>query len=171
MSEMASHEPFGHLQPKLWAKEGPGVKLAMWLPTTKSRESTRSRCALGDCNTALESSRRELQHCFKPHPDRRSRREATTVQSPESPSRDSFGTPLWESWDKKPFGCSLRGVMQSILYGGRWWLPPNPGRDESSESMLPVACLNTHSDPECGLTTLWLVFYAGSSKWIACPSS
>ncbi len=23
--EMASHEPFGHLQPKLWAKEGPGV--------------------------------------------------------------------------------------------------------------------------------------------------
>jgi len=27
MSKMASHEPFGHLQPKLWAKEGPGVKL------------------------------------------------------------------------------------------------------------------------------------------------
>ncbi len=24
---MASHWPFGHLQPKLWAKEGPGVKL------------------------------------------------------------------------------------------------------------------------------------------------
>jgi len=29
MSKMASHEPFGHLQPKLWAKEGPGVKLAV----------------------------------------------------------------------------------------------------------------------------------------------
>jgi hypothetical protein len=26
---MASHWPFGHLQPKLWAKEGPGVKLAV----------------------------------------------------------------------------------------------------------------------------------------------
>jgi hypothetical protein len=24
---MALHWPFGHLQPKLWAKEGPGVKL------------------------------------------------------------------------------------------------------------------------------------------------
>jgi hypothetical protein len=35
---MASHWPFGHFQPKLWAKEGPGVKLALWLPTTKSRE-------------------------------------------------------------------------------------------------------------------------------------
>jgi hypothetical protein len=27
MSKMASLEPFEHLQPKLWAKEGPGVKL------------------------------------------------------------------------------------------------------------------------------------------------
>jgi len=26
---MASHWPFGHLSPKLWAKEGPGVKLAV----------------------------------------------------------------------------------------------------------------------------------------------
>jgi hypothetical protein len=37
---MASHWPFGHLQPKLWAKEGPEVKLAISLLTTKSREST-----------------------------------------------------------------------------------------------------------------------------------
>jgi hypothetical protein len=36
---MVSHWSFGHLQPKLWAKEGPGVKLAVWLPTTKSQES------------------------------------------------------------------------------------------------------------------------------------
>ncbi len=34
---MPSHWQFGHLQPKLWAKEGPGVKLAIRLPTTKSR--------------------------------------------------------------------------------------------------------------------------------------
>jgi hypothetical protein len=27
---MASHEPFGHLQPKLWAREGPGVKQSNW---------------------------------------------------------------------------------------------------------------------------------------------
>jgi len=26
---MASHEPFGHLQQELMAKEGPGVKLAV----------------------------------------------------------------------------------------------------------------------------------------------
>jgi hypothetical protein len=50
--------------------------------------------------------------------------------------QDSFGTPTWESWDKKPFGCGPRGVAQSILYGGRWWLPPSPGRGESSESKV-----------------------------------
>jgi hypothetical protein len=29
MSKLALHWPFEHLQPKLWAKEGPGVKLAV----------------------------------------------------------------------------------------------------------------------------------------------
>jgi len=29
MSKMASHEPFGHQQHKLWLKEGPGVKLTI----------------------------------------------------------------------------------------------------------------------------------------------
>jgi hypothetical protein len=29
ISKMPSHWQFGHLQPKLWAKEGPGVKLAV----------------------------------------------------------------------------------------------------------------------------------------------
>jgi hypothetical protein len=38
MSKMALHEPFGHLQPKLWAKEGSKLKLAVWLLTTKSRD-------------------------------------------------------------------------------------------------------------------------------------
>ncbi len=42
MSKLASHWPFGHLQPKLWAKEGPGL-LAVWLLTTKSRKSTSFR--------------------------------------------------------------------------------------------------------------------------------
>jgi hypothetical protein len=79
------------------------------------------------------------------------------AQSPRSPNRDNFGTPLWESWEKEPFGCRCGGVTQSILYGGRWWLPASPGCGESSESVLPMACPNTKSDPECGLTTLYLV--------------
>jgi hypothetical protein len=137
---MASHEPFGHLQHKLWLKEGPGVKLAIWLPTTKSRESTWSRCVQVECDTPLESSQGEIQFCFKSRPNWRSRWEVMNAQSPGSPNWDSFGTPLWESQKKVSFGCRYGGVTQSILYGGRWWLPPSSGRGESSEFMLPVAC-------------------------------
>jgi hypothetical protein len=57
-------------------------------------------------------------------------------QSPVSPTRDSFGTPPWESREKVPFGCGSRGVTQRILYGGRWWLPLSLGRGESSESKV-----------------------------------
>jgi hypothetical protein len=138
MFKMASHEPFGHLQHKLWPKERPEVELAVWLPTIKSRESTRPRCVQVECNTPLESSQGELQVFFRPHPNWRSEQEVMNAQSLESLNRDSFGTPLWESREKVPFGCRCDGVMQRILYGGRWWLPPSPGHGESSESK--VAC-------------------------------
>jgi hypothetical protein len=39
MSKMGLHDPFGHLKHKLWPKERSGVKLAIWLLTTKSQES------------------------------------------------------------------------------------------------------------------------------------
>jgi hypothetical protein len=64
-----------------------------------------------------------------------------TPQSDKSPNRDNFGTPPWESRDKKPFGCRCRGETQRILYGRRWWLPSSLGRDESCESCESrVAC-------------------------------
>jgi hypothetical protein len=67
------------------------------------------------------------------------------AQSLESQNRDSFGTPLWESREKVPFGCKCDGETQKILYGGRWWLPLNLGRGESSESKVAVASPNTKS--------------------------
>jgi hypothetical protein len=133
---MASHESFGHLQHKLWSKEGPRVKLPVWLPTTKSRESTWPRCVQVECNTPLERSLGELQFCFRLHPSRRSEQEVMNAQSLGSPNRDSFETPLWESWEKVPFGCKCDREAQRILYGRRWWLPPSPGRGESSESKV-----------------------------------
>jgi hypothetical protein len=151
---------------QVWAKERPGVKLPIWLSTTKSLESTRSQRAPGECNTTLESSQRELQHWLRPRPDQRSGQEAMTVQSLGSPNRDNFGIPLWESWDKKPFGCSLRGVTLSILYGGRWWLLSSPGRGESSESKCPWLVPTPKGVPECELTLLWLVLDADSCEII-----
>ncbi len=91
------------------------------------------------------------------------------VQSPGSPNRDSFETPPWESRDKKPFGCSLRGVTQSMLYGGRWWLPPSPGRGESSECKCPWLVPTPKGVLECELTFLWLVLDADLCEIIIVP--
>jgi len=82
-------------------KKGMGVKLAVWLPTIKSRKSTRPRCMQVECNRPLEISREEVQVCFKPHPNRRFEQRVMTWQSPESPNQDNFRTPPWESRDKK----------------------------------------------------------------------
>jgi len=106
----------------------------------------------------------ELQVCFRTHPNWRSKLGVVSSQSPGSPNRDSFGTPPWESWDKKPFGCRCHGQTQRIIYGGRWWLPPSPGHGELSESMLPVAYPNTKSDSECELTNLLVGFDAGPNN-------
>jgi hypothetical protein len=58
MSKMGSHDPFRHLKHKLWPKERPGVKLVVWLSTTKSQKSTQFTCVQVACNILLESFRR-----------------------------------------------------------------------------------------------------------------
>jgi hypothetical protein len=85
---------------------------------------------------SLERSRRGLQLRFKPHPNRRFAQEVMNPQSCGSPNLSNFGTPTWESRDKKLFRCHSRVEVQSILYGGRWWLISNLGRDESCESKV-----------------------------------
>jgi hypothetical protein len=107
-----------------------------WLPTIKSQESTRSRCVQVECNTPLESSRGELQVCFKPCSNQRLEQEVMNAQSLGSLNRDSFGTPLWESWEKVPFECKCGDETQRILCEGRWWLLPSLGCGESSESKV-----------------------------------
>jgi hypothetical protein len=134
---MASHWSFGHLQPKLWAKEGPGVKLAIWLPTTK-----KSGIDL------FPTSYLSVQHGVGKISTRATTLVQTSSQSDSAvgsygrpkfreSSRDNFGTPFRESREFVPFGCSLHGELQRILYGGRWWLPPSPGRGESCVSKCP----------------------------------
>jgi hypothetical protein len=90
----------------------------------------------GEVQHTVESSRGELQLWLKPCPDPSSGQEVMRVQSPGSPNWDNFGTPLWESWEKEPFGCKCSRELQKILYEGRWWLPPSSGRGESSESKV-----------------------------------
>jgi len=155
---MTSHDPFGHLQHELWLKEGSGIKLAVWLPTTKSRESTQSRCVQVKCDRPLKISWGELRLFFRPRPNPRSGREVMNAQNPESPNRDNFGTPLWESREKVPFGYECDDETQRILFGGKWWLPSSPGRGESSESKVAHGLSQHQKCVEWVLTNLLVGF-------------
>jgi hypothetical protein len=79
--------------------------------------------------------------------------------------RDNFETPTWESWEKEPFGCSLDGASQRILYGGRWWLPPSPGRGVSCGPKCPWLVLTPKGISKCELTT-WVVCFDADSSLI-----
>ncbi len=117
MFKMGLHDPFGHLTHKLWPKERPRVKLAIWLPTIKSRQSTWFPCFQVVCNIPLVRSWRGLKLCFKLHLNPRFAHKVMGPQSWDgSPNFGNFGTPTWESQDKMPFGCGSRGEAQNILY-------------------------------------------------------
>jgi len=140
---MPSHWQFGHLQPKLWAKEGPGVKLAVWLPTTKSLESTSSRRSIWACDMALERSRRGLQLWFRPRRDPTLQSGVMTVQSPgslaETISGLHFGSP--GNLCHLDVASAERRKEYYREYGGG--ILPSQGCGESKWVRVPVACLNT----------------------------
>jgi hypothetical protein len=107
MSKVGSHDPFGHLKHKLWPKEGPIVKLAVWLPTTKSQESTQFPYVKVTCDILLEISWRWLQIFFRSHLNWRFEHKVMGPQSCGNPNFGNFRTPIWESRDKMPFGCGF----------------------------------------------------------------
>jgi hypothetical protein len=90
---MSSHDPFGYLKHNSWPKERPKVKLPIWLPTTKNRESPRFTYVHVVYHIPLESSQWWLQLCFKPYLNKRSTEEVIGLQSCWSPNFGNFGTP------------------------------------------------------------------------------
>jgi hypothetical protein len=79
--------------------------------------------------------------------------------------RDNFGILTWESREKEPFGCSLGGALQRILYGGRWWLPLSPGHGVSCGPKCPWLVPTPKGVPKCELTT-WVVCFDADSSLI-----
>ncbi len=115
MFKMGSHDLFGHLKHKLWPKERLGIKLAVWLLTTKSQESTQFPRVQVAHDILLESFQQGLQLCFRPHCNQRSAHKVMGVPK----SRESR---LWEFRDshlgiprQMRFGCGPHGDAQSIL--------------------------------------------------------
>ncbi len=85
---MGSHDSFRHFKHKLWPKEGPKIKLVIWLPTTKSQESPWFPCVKVACDLSLESCQQGLQLCFRPHCNRRF---AHKVMGPQRHGSPNFG--------------------------------------------------------------------------------
>jgi hypothetical protein len=143
---MASHSPFGHLRPKLWAKEWSGVKLPVWLPTTKSRESTSSRPPNWEYNTSLERSRRGLQVWFRPCRNQTLQSGVMSSQSPRTPTgtvsgqfRDSnLGVP-----GKSAIRVQVRQSGTENTIWGKVVASPESGPWCVLWSKVPVACPNT----------------------------
>jgi hypothetical protein len=98
---MSSHDPFGHLQHKLWQKKRLGIKLPVWLPTTKSREidltSVRADGVWYTVGKVLMRATTLLQTSSRLEVWTRNYGPAKLRES----NLSSFGTPLWESRDKK----------------------------------------------------------------------
>jgi len=72
-------------------------------------------------------------------------------QSLESPNRDNFGTPPWESKDKKSFRCGCRKEYYMGEGGGFPWIQ---AAVSFMSPELPVVCPSTKGAPECELTNL-----------------
>jgi hypothetical protein len=128
---MGLHDPFAHFKHKLWPKERSGVKLAIWLPTTNSEESTRFPCVQVACNIPLESYQWKLQLCFRPHLNKRSTHKVMGPQSYGNLNFGNFGTPIWESQNKnaiwmwaswKGAEYTIRGKVVASPKFGLWWV-------------------------------------------------
>jgi len=123
MSEMGSHDPFGHLKHKLWQKKWLGVKLAVWLSTTKSRELTRFPCVHVACNMSLESSQRGLQLYFKTHLHWRFSHKVMGPQSRRRLNFNNFGQNdiwMWASWRSTKY--IIRGKVVASPRSKPWWV-------------------------------------------------
>jgi hypothetical protein len=167
MFKIGGHDPFEYLKHKLWPKERSGVKLPIWLPTIKSWELPWFTCVQVLCLISLESSRWGLQLCFKITSIGGLHKKLWASKVARVPISRISRFPTWESKDEMTFGCRPYGQAQRILQGGRWWLPPSLGHDESCESMFAHGSSVHQKCPNYAITNL--LFSLCRSMWIIDP--
>jgi hypothetical protein len=143
MSKMGSHNPFGHSKHKLWSKERLGVKLPIWLPTTKSQEFPQFPYVQVLHNITLKSSRQGLQLCFKLHLNQRFAHKVMSPQSRRSPSCQNFGS-LGTKWH---LGAGPVASHRVYYKGEATNFPQVQAMVSLVNPNLPVARLSTKSVP------------------------
>jgi hypothetical protein len=136
MSKVGLHDSFGYLKHKLWPKERSGVKLAIWLPTTKSQESSWFPYVKVACHILLKISWQGLQLCLRPHFNWMFAHKVMGFQNWGNSNFGDFETTTWNPRTKWNLSVGLVAMHRKYYKGGRWWLPPNLSRGESCESMF-----------------------------------
>jgi hypothetical protein len=125
---------------------------------------------------ALERSPQGLQLWFRPRRDPTLQSGVMAVQSSGSPvgtiSGLHFGSPgnlchsdVASATSRREYYMGEGGNQpQRILYGGRWWLPPSPGRGESCVSKCPWQVPTPKGVPNAKLTSCGWFLDADSHK-------
>jgi hypothetical protein len=106
MSKMGSHRSFGHLKHKLWAKERPGVKLAIDSDLLGCRQRATYRWKALDEIYNFASDRIAIGALHK---------KLCALKVPRVPAGGISRLPRGSPGREKPLGCGLRGESQSIL--------------------------------------------------------
>jgi hypothetical protein len=132
MSEMSSHDPFGFLKHKLWPKEGPGVKLAVWLPTIKSWKSPWFPYVQVVCHILLERSWQGLRLYFRPYLHWRFAKEVMGLQSCRSPNLGNVAGVLGQNdiWVLAPWWSTKNTIREKVMAS------PSLGCGESCEPVF-----------------------------------
>jgi hypothetical protein len=172
MLKMGLHEPFGHFHHRLWQKERPGVKLTIWLPTTKSRESTWLWCVQVGCDTPLESSRWGIQLCFRPHCDQRFA-QLCALKVVGGPVVEISRRPLGSPETKNHLDVAPMESCKVYYMGKGDGFPWVRAMVNLVSPKSPVVCPNTKGAPKSELSNLWLVgckFEGVIEKLVILPS-
>jgi len=154
MSKMGLHGPFEHLQHKLWQKEGSRLKLAVWLPTTKSWELTWPRCVQVECDTPLESSQGEIQVCFRPHPIEILDKELWPCKVSKVQTGIVLGLLLGSFKTKSHLDVGAAEIRKEYYMGEGGGFTLVRTVVSLVRPKLPVACPSTKNAPESDLTNL-----------------
>jgi hypothetical protein len=119
MSKMASHEPFGHLQNKLWAKERPGVKTANLRENDSRPLKVGNRPDLLGCRPRATYHWKALDKGYNFALDRIAigvlQKKLCAFKVPGVLDGGISGLPHGNPRREKPFGCRPRGELLSIL--------------------------------------------------------
>jgi hypothetical protein len=152
---MALHEPFGHLQYKLWMKEKPWIKLPIWLLTTKKFGN---RPDPNVCRSSATHHWKALKEIYKFSldfiPIGGLSKELWTPKVSGVQTGAVLGLLFGSSEKKCHLDVGAMGKHREYFMGEGDGFPRVRAVVSHISPRSPVACPSIESVPECDLTNL-----------------